>query len=1188
MRRQVIGHIQTAVGEGSLRRASGIAVQVMVGDAVCQGDVIETAADGRIGIRFIDGTVFSLSQDTRLVLDEFVCDDGASHSALVTATRGSFAFIAGQMAKTGSFKIDTPVGMIRARAHGGGFGMLTLTALAFAILPEAHAADSNVTLLDDDSITYKDLPHGAFELVTKEAIPRHIMVEDPGETVILSARGSSVSVLANTPARMEELHAAQQDVLANYAKELGQAGSSSLPLFETLPGLEPINFIQSDDTPEQGTLPPLPSSGVIVPEIFLIRPPPAPPSPPTLTIGAGPVERDTVVFDTFTATSGTFAASSANGAPLTFGISGGTTGSTVLGGVTYDVSSTGPHGTLYVASTTGAYTFVPNSDAINALTAPTTDNFVITVSDGTLSASQTFTINIDGVNDAAIIEGTATGSVIEAGSAPPNTPAATGGVSPATLVATGTLTDTDVDNAHNTFIAVSSPKASTGGHGTFTMTAAGVWTYTPNEANHEVQALNVGDTLTDSFTVNTEDGTPQVVTITIHGSNDAAVISGTTTSSVVEAGYAAPGTPVATGTLTDTDVDNTPDTFTAVGSPTAGTAGYGTFTMTAAGVWTYTVDNHNSAVQALNVGHSLTDSFTVTTVDGTAQLVTVTIQGTNDAAVISGTTSGSVIEAGYGHHDKPTATGMLCDTDVDNTPNTFTAVSSPTASTGGYGTFTMTAAGVWAYTVDNHNSAVQALNDCDTLTDSFTVTTIDGTAQLVTVTIHGTNDAAIISGATAGSVTDAGTPIATGTLTDTDVDNTPNTFTAVDCPTPSDAHYGAFTMTAAGVWTYTLDHDNCTVQALNACDTLTDSFTVTTVDGTPQQVTITIQGSNDAAIISGTTTGSVIEAACGQPDSPTATGLLCDTDVDNPSNTFTPVSCPTASAGGYGTFMMTAAGVWTYTLDNANNTVQALNYCDTLTDTFTVTTIDGTPQLITIAIHGTNDAAVISGTTTGAVIEAGCADPGTPNATGTLTDTDVDNAPNTFTAVSCPTPSDGHYGAFTMTAAGVWTYTLDNDNCTVQALNACDTLTDCFTVTTVDGTAQVVKVTIQGADNSEPRDFDHLATFRFGAAPDQITLSDGAIAPATGPSAASLGDSFHFKAVISGPGAPGSTGAAGADHDPASVIHHENVAPTAGPPAISQTIAPSPASHDTSDKFGVAADHTAPVVVTHVFHDLMV
>ena len=58
-------------------------------------------------------------------------------------------------------------------------------------------------------------------------------------------------------------------------------------------------------------------------------------------------------------------------------------------------------------------------------------------------------------------------------------------------------------------------------------------------------------------------------------------------------------------------------------------------------MWTYTLDNSNAAVQALNVGQTLTDTFTVTTVDGTAQLVTVTINGANDAAVITGTATGS-------------------------------------------------------------------------------------------------------------------------------------------------------------------------------------------------------------------------------------------------------------------------------------------------------------------------------------------------------------------------------------------------------------------------------------------------------------------------------------------------------------------------------------------------------------------
>ena len=63
-----------------------------------------------------------------------------------------------------------------------------------------------------------------------------------------------------------------------------------------------------------------------------------------------------------------------------------------------------------------------------------------------------------------------------------------------------------------------------------------------------------------------------------------------------------------------------------------------------------------------------------------------------------------------------------------------------------------------------------------------------------------------------------------------------------------------------------------------------------------------------------------------------------------------------------------------------------------------------------------------------------------------------------------------------MTAAGVWTYTLDNANILVDALDVGDTLTDTFTVTTVDGTAQVVTITIHGSSDADPNDFDFLAT----------------------------------------------------------------------------------------------------------------
>ena len=140
---EVIGSIQTVKGCCTIRRASGVAVQVSPGDPICQGDVIETAADGRIGICFLDGTVFDLFPGTRLALDEFVCDaNGTSHSLLVGVTGGTFAFMAGRVAETSRLTVDTPFGSIRGRAHSGGFGMLWLTALTFSMLGEVAGRGS--------------------------------------------------------------------------------------------------------------------------------------------------------------------------------------------------------------------------------------------------------------------------------------------------------------------------------------------------------------------------------------------------------------------------------------------------------------------------------------------------------------------------------------------------------------------------------------------------------------------------------------------------------------------------------------------------------------------------------------------------------------------------------------------------------------------------------------------------------------------------------------------------------------------------------------------------------------------------------------------------------------------------------------------------------------------------------------
>ncbi|WP_141195538.1 retention module-containing protein, partial [Vibrio sp. V09_P4A23P171] len=106
--------------------------------------------------------------------------------------------------------------------------------------------------------------------------------------------------------------------------------------------------------------------------------------------------------------------------------------------------------------------------------------------------------------------------------------------------------------------------------------------------------------------------------------------------------------------------------------------------------------------------------------------------------------------------------------------------------------------------------------------------------------INGANDGAKITGDDSGSVTeDAADNTATGTLTSKDVDNTDNEFQA---QTDAPGQYGTFSVDANGKWTYVLDNSNEKVDALNENQTLTETFTVKSEDGTEQQVTITING----------------------------------------------------------------------------------------------------------------------------------------------------------------------------------------------------------------------------------------------------------------------------------------------------------------------------------------------------------
>ena len=89
------------------------------GDPVYRGDVVQAGRDSTLGITFDDETTFTLTANARVAINDFVYRDGAKGSALFNVARGTVAFVASQIAKTGDMKISTPTSTLGIRGTTG-------------------------------------------------------------------------------------------------------------------------------------------------------------------------------------------------------------------------------------------------------------------------------------------------------------------------------------------------------------------------------------------------------------------------------------------------------------------------------------------------------------------------------------------------------------------------------------------------------------------------------------------------------------------------------------------------------------------------------------------------------------------------------------------------------------------------------------------------------------------------------------------------------------------------------------------------------------------------------------------------------------------------------------------------------------------------------------------------------------
>ena len=197
---KVIGHVTKLAGNATVIR-NGVSIILNRGDNVEKGDVVQSGSDSKLGITFIDGSVFGLASNARMVLNEMIYDpNGSSNSSLISLVAGTITFVAGQTAKHGEMKVDTPVATMGIR------GTAVLAQIDF-IVPQSGASPALVNiptgafqvLVEPDGTT------GSYVLLDKTTLNQIATVDQAGRVVGYSQGSLSFSAAAPLSAEVQQL-----------------------------------------------------------------------------------------------------------------------------------------------------------------------------------------------------------------------------------------------------------------------------------------------------------------------------------------------------------------------------------------------------------------------------------------------------------------------------------------------------------------------------------------------------------------------------------------------------------------------------------------------------------------------------------------------------------------------------------------------------------------------------------------------------------------------------------------------------------------------------------------------------------------------------------------------------------------------------------------------------------------------
>ena len=810
------------------------------------------------------------------------------------------------------------------------------------------------------------------------------------------------------------------------------------------------------------------------------------------------------------------------------------------------------------------YTFTPNQDGLNGLPQDMdlSIDIPLKVEDqhGSLSdTTHTATINIHGTNDRPTIafgpeanehvyaDGVGRengGTAVKTTDKNTLNPEENKGYESREVI--GQLTADDADAAHELTFFVDGAKA-TGAHpipldctftgGSVTLTLDGVEVAklvlnqttgkyilklleTPEaKAALEPYGENAKFSFTVTFNVRDEHGstaeTSVKQTFTIHGTNDAPVISeakglelvegqekDSETATATDPDTKGPGTKLTYGLLDQEAYDKlTGEDSASVKMQDRIDTDYGFLEIDAKGEYTFHLDNDSEAVISLAEGQAKTLTFHVAVRDDKGawdvKEITVTITGKDTATVFTGDAAVvTVVEKGFGHYNNPVdfpggpdrgepsfASGRLeakdFDTDADGNPHEV----------------------------------------------GFTIKTKEGETEPGTTAFHELGDD--IRNAIKGQFPDGADGDKAAWADDADIQILKGTYGTL------------YLNTATGQYFYQLDNADPDTQGLKLGEIQYDDFTIHAQGpgngedkGADQPLKVAVQGSNDAPKITGVTldTASKKDGLEVAEDGFTITGLKEDgtvtevkgsvvaKDVDSPDGSVTTegnvlkylikvvdgdkVSYLGALDSEYGYLSLQEDGSYTFVFYNDKDEIQKLKEGEDLEVTFTVVAVDehnavSEERELTFTITGTDDAPVITGSSASITED----DRGTADLSATISDDDNGATPK-ITGVADkdgeivpltdngPWIIEGKYGTLTVTRTPAgelkYEYTLTED---LQYLNVdSPSLKEEFIVHGQSGDKDAqgtITVTITGENDAPTLKLEHDAGTE--------TTGDGAI-----------------------------------------------------------------------------------------------